>query len=90
VIGLFKPTFIIRDAGTLPVNCRPPGSCRSRFGSWKQRSRKEATHLLYGAGYKWAYTARRGFLPVLRGIMLALMLRVQYNTFRYANIKKYL
>jgi len=27
VIGLFKPTFIIRDAGTLPVNCRPPRPC---------------------------------------------------------------
>jgi len=25
VIGLFKPTFFIRDAGTLPANCRPPG-----------------------------------------------------------------
>jgi len=50
VIGLFKPTFLIRDAGTLPVNCRPPGSCRSWFGSWKQSSRKEATHLPTGAG----------------------------------------
>jgi len=26
VIGLFKPTFFIRDAGTLPANCRPPKS----------------------------------------------------------------
>jgi len=62
VIGLFKPTFNIRDAGTLPVNCRPPGSCLTRFGRWKQSSREEATHLPKGAGYKWVYTARRGFL----------------------------
>jgi len=61
VIGLFKPTFIIRDAGTLPVNCRPPGLYSIRFGCWKQSSRKEATHLPEGAGYKWAYTARRGY-----------------------------
>jgi len=29
---------------------------------WKKeaRSRKEATHLPNGAGYKWVYTARRG------------------------------
>jgi len=61
VIGLFKPTFIIRDAGTLPVNCRPPEPCLTWFGRWKQSSRKEATHLPDGAGYKWAYTARRGY-----------------------------
>jgi len=34
----------------------------TRFGRWKQRSSKEATHLPDGAGYKWAYTARRGII----------------------------
>ena len=41
----YGPTFLIRDAGTLAVNCRPPAPALTVRGRWKQSSSKEATHL---------------------------------------------
>jgi len=53
---------------------------------WKKeaRSRKEATHLLIGAGYKWVYTARRGNIF---DFFLAKIVLLKYNTGRYAKMK---